>query len=97
MVIAQIEVKSSNRLLKHIIKCYNRLTENPRARLALGQNLPEIVAEKNLCEAFGNPATGVAELDSDGDEIKKPQLNLDENSKKCLKNLAEILNQENKK
>ena len=36
MVIAQIESKPSTRLLKHIIKCYNRLTENPRAQLALG-------------------------------------------------------------
>jgi len=72
MVIAQIAVKPSTRLLKHIIKCYNRLTENPRAQLALGQNMPEIVKEKKLIE------------------------NLDENSKKCLKNLAEILSQENK-
>ena len=31
MVIAQIDAKPSARLLKHIIKCYNRLTENPRA------------------------------------------------------------------
>lgn len=36
MVIAQIENnKMSTRLLKHIIKCYNRLTENARAKLAL--------------------------------------------------------------
>jgi hypothetical protein len=54
-------------LLKHIIKCYNRLTENPRASLALGQNIPEIIKEKRLIEY------------------------LDENSKKCLKNLSEVL------
>lgn len=67
MVIAQIENKPSTRLLKHIIKCYNRLTENARAKLALSQNMPEIVKEKELIE------------------------NLDDNSKKCLQNLCEIL------
>ena len=50
MVIAQICEKPSTRLLKHIIKCYNRLTDNPRAQLALGQNMPEIVKEKKLVE-----------------------------------------------
>ena len=71
MVITQIENKPSTRLLKHIIKCYNRLTENPRAQLALSQNMPEIVKEKKLVE------------------------NLDENSKKCLKNLQEVLSLDN--
>lgn len=50
MVISQLEAKPSARLLKHIIKCYNRLTENPRAQLALGQNLPQIVKDKKLME-----------------------------------------------
>ena len=67
MVIAQINEKPSTRLLKHIIKCYMRLTENPRAQLALGQNMPEIVKEKRLIEK------------------------LDENSKKSLKTLSEVL------
>jgi len=73
MVIAQIENKPSTRLLKHIIKCYNRLTENPRAQLALSQNMPEIVKEKKLVE------------------------NLDDNSKKCLKNLSEVLENKQQK
>ena len=72
MVTAQIDAKPSTRLLKHIIKCYNRLTENPRAQLALGQNLPQIVKKEKLIEI------------------------LDENSKKCLKNLQDCLSQENK-
>ena len=67
MVIAQIREKPSSRLLKHIIKCYNRLTENPRAKLALGQKMPEIVKEKRLIE------------------------NLDDNSKKGLKQLCDLL------
>jgi len=71
MVIAQIKEnyeKTSNRLLKHIIKCYNRLTENPRAQLALGQNMPEIVKE-----------------------IRKIEKHLDQNSRGCLNNLCEVL------
>jgi CCR4-NOT transcription complex subunit 9 len=72
MVIAQIENKPSARLLKHIIKCYNRLTENPRAQLALGQNMPEIVKERKKLVEY-----------------------LDENSKKCLKNLCEVLSLDN--
>ena len=55
--------KPSTRLLKHIIKCYNRLTENPRAQLALSKNLPEIMKDKKIINS------------------------LDDNSKKCLKNL----------
>lgn len=44
MVESQLQ-KPSTRLLKHIIKCYFRLSENPRAQMALNQNLPTIVIE----------------------------------------------------
>ena len=68
MVISQLENKPpSTRLLKHIIKCYIRLTENQRASMALSQNMPEIIKEKRLID------------------------NLDENSKKCLRTLCEVL------
>jgi CCR4-NOT transcription complex subunit 9 len=66
MVTNQIE-KPSPRLLKHIIRCYNRLAENPRARLALKDNLPVLLKEAKLLES------------------------LDESSKKCLKNLTEVI------
>lgn len=42
MVQAQTE-KSSSRLLKHIIRCYNRLSENIKARAALKENVPLIL------------------------------------------------------
>ena len=42
MVENQIE-KPSTRLLKHIIKCYYRLSENRKASMALIKNLPFIV------------------------------------------------------
>mmetsp|Transcript_26619 Transcript_26619/g.33195 ORF Transcript_26619/g.33195 Transcript_26619/m.33195 type:complete len:126 (+) Transcript_26619:781-1158(+) len=38
-------VKPSTRLLKHIIKCYFRLSENPRAQMALNTTMPTIVRE----------------------------------------------------
>lgn len=69
MVANQLE-KPSTRLLKHIIRCYNRLAENPRARMALKENLPILLRELRL------------------------QDNLDDSSKKCLKNLNEIIQNE---
>jgi CCR4-NOT transcription complex subunit 9 len=42
--------KPSARLLKHIIRCYNRLSENPRALIALRENMPVIVKENKLVE-----------------------------------------------
>jgi CCR4-NOT transcription complex subunit 9 len=47
MVSSQVE-KPSTRLLKHIIRCYNRLAENPRARIALRENIPVILKEQKL-------------------------------------------------
>lgn len=38
-------LKPSTRLLKHIIKCYFRLSENPRAQMALNTTMPTIVKE----------------------------------------------------
>lgn len=70
MVVNQLE-KPSARLLKHIIRCYNRLSENPRALIALRENMPVIAKETKIIDS------------------------LDESSRKCLKNLAEILQQEN--
>merc|ERR1711871_1135465 len=40
-MVAQLAESPSSRLLKHIIRCYLRLSDNPRAREALRQCLPE--------------------------------------------------------
>jgi len=40
-MVSQLVDQRSQRLLKHIIRCYLRLCDNPRAREALKQNLPE--------------------------------------------------------
>merc|ERR1712054_340328 len=40
-MVAQLAENPSSRLLKHIIRCYLRLSDNPRAREALRQCLPE--------------------------------------------------------
>ena len=66
MVVSQLD-KPSTRLLKHIIRCYNRLAENPRARIALRENIPIILKESKLIENF------------------------DESLKKCLKNLNDLI------
>lgn len=49
MVKNQVD-KASGRLLKHIIRCYNRLAENPRALIALKENMPAIVKENRILE-----------------------------------------------
>lgn len=49
MVVTQVD-KPSSRLLKHIIRCYNRLAENPRARMALRGNMPIILKEQRLLD-----------------------------------------------
>ena len=51
MVSSQLE-KLSNRLLKHIIRCYNRLAENPRARQALKTNQPVLLTDHRLLESL---------------------------------------------
>lgn len=40
-MVAQLVEQPSQRLLKHIIRCYLRLSDNPRSREALRQCLPE--------------------------------------------------------
>jgi len=40
-MVAQLAESPSSRLLKHIIRCYLRLSDNPRAREALRQCLPD--------------------------------------------------------
>jgi hypothetical protein len=49
MVVSQAE-RPSSRLLKHIIRCYNRLSENPRALIALRENMPVIVKEGKIID-----------------------------------------------
>lgn len=69
-------------MLKHIIRCYNRLSENIKARAALKENIPMILKEnaifdcldesskkclKNFSEAiFNNNDTDVSTAISEG-------------------------------
>ena len=41
--VALLAEQPSTRLLKHIVRCYLRLSDNPRAREALRQCLPELL------------------------------------------------------
>jgi len=40
-MVASLVEQPSQRLLKHIIRCYLRLSDNPKAREALRSHLPE--------------------------------------------------------
>lgn len=45
------------RLLKHVIRCYLRLSENPRAREALRQCLPEPLRDATFSQALKEDIT----------------------------------------
>ncbi|KAF8954978.1 Cell differentiation protein rcd1 [Entomortierella lignicola] len=45
------------RLLKHVIKCYLRLSDNPRAREALRQCLPEPLRDATFAQALKDDVT----------------------------------------
>lgn len=40
-MVLQLAKEPSSRLLKHVVRCYLRLSDNPRAREALRQCLPD--------------------------------------------------------
>jgi CCR4-NOT transcription complex subunit 9 len=44
----------SHRLLKHIVRCYMRLAENPNAREALRQVLPTSLQDNTFAETLKN-------------------------------------------
>jgi len=44
-MVMQLTKDRSARLLKHVIRCYHRLSDNPRAREALRQCLPDQVKD----------------------------------------------------
>ena len=51
-MVASQQERPSARLLKHIIRCYNRLSENPRALIALKENMPIIAKEPRFMESL---------------------------------------------
>ena len=46
--VALLAEQPSTRLLKHIVRCYLRLSDNPRAREALRQCLPELLRKPSF-------------------------------------------------
>ncbi|KAG2491583.1 hypothetical protein HYH03_010150 [Edaphochlamys debaryana] len=57
MVVAQMGDQPSQRLLKHIIRCYLRLSDNPRAREALRSCLPELLRNPSFTACLKNDDT----------------------------------------
>jgi len=56
-MVSQLQVQQSIRLLKHIIRCYLRLSDNPRAREALRQCLPEPLRDATFAQTLKDDAT----------------------------------------
>jgi CCR4-NOT transcription complex subunit 9 len=56
MVTALHDTQSS-RLLKHVVRCYLRLSENVRAREALRHCLPDVLKDPSLLPAIGEDVT----------------------------------------
>lgn len=54
---AQSTEQPSQRLLKHIIRCYLRLSDNPRAREALRSCLPELLRNPQFTSCLKNDET----------------------------------------
>ena len=46
------QTEPSARLLKHIVRCYLRLSDNPRAREALQQCLPKVLRDDTFIEVL---------------------------------------------
>ncbi|KAJ1565515.1 hypothetical protein HK405_012184, partial [Cladochytrium tenue] len=56
-MVAQLVEQQSVRLLKHVIRCYLRLSENPRAREALRQCLPDPLRDATFIQLIKDDIT----------------------------------------
>jgi CCR4-NOT transcription complex subunit 9 len=56
-MVQMLTEQPSVRLLKHIIRCYLRLSDNPRAREALRQCLPEQLRDPNFTACLKDDVT----------------------------------------
>ncbi|CAH1756931.1 10534_t:CDS:2 [Entrophospora sp. SA101] len=56
-MVNQLVETQAVRLLKHVIKCYLRLSDNPRAREALRQCLPESLRDHTFAQALKDDIT----------------------------------------
>ncbi|KAL6880232.1 hypothetical protein ACP4OV_011797 [Aristida adscensionis] len=50
--------KPCTRLLKHVIRCYLRLSDNPRGRIALQINLPEVLKDGTFDDCLKDDSLG---------------------------------------
>jgi len=61
---AMLQQTPSIRLLKHVIRCYLRLSDNPRAREALRQCLPECLQADPSLQTLPEPIANCLREDS---------------------------------
>lgn len=51
-MVLQLAKEPSSRLLKHVVRCYLRLSDNPRAREALRQCLPDQLRDSTFANCL---------------------------------------------
>jgi CCR4-NOT transcription complex subunit 9 len=51
------QAEPSARLLKHIVRCYLRLSENPHARGSLKEHLPKVLRDDTFVNVLSQDAT----------------------------------------
>ena len=56
-MVLQLAKEQSARLLKHVIRCYSRLSDNPRAREALRQCLPDELKDQTFAHCLKDDRT----------------------------------------
>ena len=56
-MVSQLVEQQSIRLLKHVIRCYLRLSDNPRAREALRQCLPDPLRDATFSQILKDDIT----------------------------------------
>lgn len=56
-MVLQLSKEPSARLLKHVVRCYLRLSDNPRAREALRQCLPDQLKDTTFAQVLKDDTT----------------------------------------
>ena len=56
-MVLQLAKEQSARLLKHVVRCYLRLSDNPRAREALRQCLPDQLKDSTFATCLKDEST----------------------------------------
>jgi len=70
-MVSQLAEKVSARLLKHVIRCYERLASHPRACEALGDCLPESLRDSTFHDKLANDPPTLKSLTGLAEKVRK--------------------------